>query len=77
MPVARARAKEGPGAERAAATSVLEALDAAGAALTSLCTAMAADPDNPALKRAVDESGKAVRTLEEERDRGRSRSARR
>jgi hypothetical protein len=56
---------------------VLEALDAASAGLTSLRAAMAAEPENLALKRAVDEAERAVRLLEQKRDRSRSGSARR
>jgi WD40 repeat protein len=62
---ARSRAKQGPGQQEEARLSVLEALDAANHGLKSLRAALAADPDNASLKRAIREAEQAVGQLEE------------
>jgi WD40 repeat protein len=54
---------------KSATTETEDALSAANAALTSLRTALASDPGNTALTRAIEETGRAVRLLEQKRDR--------
>jgi hypothetical protein len=72
---ARARAKQGPGREEESRISALEALDAANLGLKSLRAALAADPDNISLKRAIQEADKAVGQLEERLGRERPTSS--
>ncbi len=76
--LSRSRAKGRPGPERdnRPASSVLEALDAANAGLASLRAALAADPDNDELTRAIAEAERAVRRLQRKRDGNRSNSSR-
>ena len=63
---ARSRPRSGAGQLEPARHSHLEARDAANRGLESLRTALAAAPDNPALKRAISEAEQAVRELEGE-----------
>jgi hypothetical protein len=66
--LARSRARARSRTEAPSAPSVREALDAANAGLASLRAALANDPDNEALARAIAEAERAVRHLERRRD---------
>jgi hypothetical protein len=69
--LSRSRAGSTTGRDRRSTPSVLEALDAANTGLASLRAALAHDPDNEALSRAIAEAERAVRRLEQKRgDRG-------
>jgi WD domain, G-beta repeat len=72
----RSRTTDSTDPRNAAPSSVLEALDAARAGLTSLRAALAADPGDAAMARAVAETERAVRLLEEKRDRMRTAAER-
>jgi hypothetical protein len=67
-----ARARSNPAGPK---PSTAPALEAARSALGSLQAALAADPGNVALSRAIDETTKAVESLERPGDRTRPISA--
>ena len=60
----RARSSVGPETQGNHSQRTKDALFAANAALSSLCAALEAAPDNPALARAAEETERAVRLLE-------------
>jgi hypothetical protein len=75
--LARSRAVARPGRESRSGHSVAEALEAANAGLASLRAALANDPDNETLTRAITEAERAVRDLERKRNDRRPASSRR
>jgi hypothetical protein len=65
----RGRSLQGPRAAGAPMASAGDAIEAANAALTSLRAALAADPANTSLARAIEETERAIRLMETRRNR--------